>query len=163
MICSWAQFTRLIKLEYIWDWCSHSVYKLEYCYDWCYFIFQQWSKLHTSYWCRKPSLKPCTKRGKSRKILHQELTVTKALSPIYCMKRLLGGRNVAGSSPPLRDDRSQKRIVRSNRFNNLVEITRECQDHGVTVSRATIHRQLQETGYRSCISVTKSLLNSWQK
>ena len=59
-----------------------------------------------------------------------------------------------------RDDRSLERIVRSNRFNNLVEITRECQDHGVTVSRATIHRRLQEMGYRSRIPVTKPLLNS---
>ena len=42
-----------------------------------------------------------------------------------------------------RNDCSLERIVRSNRFNNLVEITRECQDHGVTVSRATIHRRLQ--------------------
>ena len=54
------------------------------------------------------------------------------------------------------DDCSLERIVRSNDFNNLVEITRECQDHSVTVSRATIHRRLQEMGYRS-------LLNSRQK
>ena len=164
MIRSWAQFTRLIKLEYIWDWCSRSVYKLEYCYDWCYIILQQWAKLHTSHWCRKPSLKPCTKWGKSRRILHQELAVTKALSPNSCMERLLGGRNVAGKLVTTeRDDRSLERIVRSNHFNNLVEITRECQDHGVTVSRATIHRWLQEMSYRSRIPVTKPLLNSRQK
>ena len=60
-------------------------------------------------------------------------------------------------------DHSLKRIVRSNCFKNLVEITRECQDHGITVSRATIHRRLQDMGYRSCIPVNKPLLNSWQK
>ena len=53
---------------------------------------------------------------------------------------------MAGSSPPLRDDHSLERIVRSNHFNNLVEITRECQDHGVTISTATIHHRLQEMG-----------------
>ena len=58
-----------------------------------------------------------------------------------------------------RDDRSLERIVRSNHINNLVEITMGCQDHGVTVSWATIHRQLQEMGYRSCIPVTEPLLN----
>ena len=62
-----------------------------------------------------------------------------------------------------RDNHSLERIVRSNRFNNLVEITRECQDHGVTVSRVTIHRRLQEMGYRSRIPVIKPLLNSRQK
>ena len=31
----------------------------------------------------------------------------------------------------------------SSKVNYLVEITRECQDHGVTVSRATIHRWLR--------------------
>ena len=62
-----------------------------------------------------------------------------------------------------RDDRSLERIVRPNHFNNLVEITRECQGHGVTVSRATIHRQLQKMGYHSRIPVTKPLLNSRQK
>ena len=122
MIRSWAQFIRLIKLQYIWDWCSRSVYKLEYCYDWCYIILRQWVKLQTSHWCRKPSLEPWTKRGKSRRILHQQLAVpTKALSPSSCMERLLGGRNE-------REDRSLERIVRSNCFNNLVEITRECHD-----------------------------------
>ena len=109
-------------------------------------------------------MKPCTKRGKSRRILHQELAVPKALSPNSCMERLLGGRNVTRKlATTERDDRSLERIVRSNRFNNLVEITRECQDHGVTVSRATIHRRLQEMGYRSRIPVTKPLLNSRQK
>ena len=34
-------------------------------------------------------------RKKSRRILHQELTVPKALSPNSCMGRLFGGRNVA--------------------------------------------------------------------
>ena len=62
-----------------------------------------------------------------------------------------------------RDDYSLERIVRSNRFNNWIEITSECQDHGVTVSRATIHRRLQEMGYCSRIPVTKPLLNSRQK
>ena len=65
------------------------------------------------------------------------------------------GRKLATTE---RDDRRLERIVRSNRFNNLVEITRECQDHGVTVSRATIHRRLQEMGYCSRIPVTKPLL-----
>ena len=60
-----------------------------------------------------------------------------------------------------RDDRSLERIVRSNCFNNLVEITRECQEHGVTVSRATIYRRLQEMGSRT--PVTKPLLSSRQK
>ena len=75
------------------------------------------------------------------------------------------GRKKCGRKPATteRDDRSLERIVRSNRFNNLVEITREYQDNGVTVSRATIHRRLQEMGYRSRISVTKPLLNSRQK
>ena len=62
-----------------------------------------------------------------------------------------------------RDNSSLERIVRSNRFNNLVEITRECRDHGVTVSRATVHRRLQEMGYCSRIPVIKPLLNSQQK
>ena len=70
------------------------------------------------------------------------------------------GRKVATTE---RDDRSLERIVRSNRFNNLVEIIRECQDHSVTVSRATIHHRLQEMGYYSHIPVTKPLLNSRQK
>ena len=70
------------------------------------------------------------------------------------------GRKLATTE---RDDHSLERIVRCNRFNNLVEITRECRDHGVTVSRAIIHRRLQEMGYRSRIPLTKPLLNSRRK
>ena len=119
------------------------------------------------HWCRKPSLKPCTKRGKSRRILHQELDVPKAVSKFLHGKAV--GRKKCGRKFATieRDDCSLERIARSNRFNNLVEITRTmittCQDHGVTVSRTTIHRWLQEMGYRSRIPVTKPLLNSWQK
>ena len=163
MILNWAQFTRLIKLKYIWDWCSRSVYKLEYCYDWCYIILQQWAKLQTSHWCRKPSLKPCTE-GKKQKDIASRAGCSQSSVSKFLHGKAVGrkkcGRKLATTE---RDDRSLERIVRPNHFNNLVEITRECQGHGVTVSRATIHRQLQKMGYHSRIPVTKPLLNSRQK
>ena len=51
------------------------------------------------------------------------------------MERLLGGRRKKCDrklATTERDDHSLERIVRSNRFNNLVEITGECQNHGFT-------------------------------
>ena len=104
-------------------------------------------------------MKPCAKRGKSRRVGCHQSSVSKFLHG-KAVGRKKCDRKLATTE---REDRSLERIVRSNRFNNLVEIIRECQDHGVTVSKATIHHRLQEMGYHSRIPVTKPLLNSQQK
>ena len=90
---------------------------------------------------KPPSLKPFTKRGKSRR---KDIASRAGCSQSSVSKFLHGkvvGRKKCGRklATTERDNRSLERIVRSSCFNNLVEITRECQGHGVTVSRATIH------------------------
>ncbi len=46
-----------------------------------------------------------------------------------------------------RENRSLMRIVKQNRFNNLVELHKEWTEAGVKTSRATAHRRVKEFGY----------------
>ncbi len=67
------------------------------------------------------------------------------------VNRKLSGRKKCGRKrcTTNRENRSLMRIVKQNRFKNLVELHKEWTEAGVKASRATTHRCVKEFGY-SC-------------
>ena len=61
-----------------------------------------------------------------------------------------------------RDNRSLERIVKRSPFKNLGEIHKEWTAAGVSASRATTHRRVQDIGFNCRIPCVKPLLNQRQ-
>ena len=76
----------------------------------------------------------------------------------------LTGREKCGRKrcPSKRGDRSLERVVRQRRFKNLGELHKEWTEAGVSASRATTHRRVQEMDYKCHIPSVKPLLNQRQ-
>ena len=79
---------------------------------------------------QKTIIESLHKEGKKQKVIASRAGCSQSSVSKFLHGKAVGrkkcGRKLATTE---RDDRSLERIVRSNRFNNLVEISRECQDH----------------------------------
>ncbi len=62
-----------------------------------------------------------------------------------------------------RYNHSLERIVRQNPFKNLGELHKEWTEAGVSASRATVHRQILDMGYKCHIPRVKPLLDQKQR
>ncbi len=62
-----------------------------------------------------------------------------------------------------RDNRTVERIVKQNPFKNVGEIHKEWTAAGVSASRATTHRRMQDMGFSGRIPCVKPLLNNRQR
>ncbi len=62
-----------------------------------------------------------------------------------------------------RDNRTLERIVKQNPFKNVWEIHKEWTAAGVSASRTTTHRRMQDMGFSCCIPCVKPLLNNRQR
>ncbi|KAM4619210.1 uncharacterized protein cdhr5b [Polymixia lowei] len=62
-----------------------------------------------------------------------------------------------------RGDRTLRRIVEKGRFQTLGDLRKQWTESGVETSRATVHRRVQEMGYRCRIPQVKPLLNQKQR
>ncbi|KAG1927929.1 IS630 family transposase [Pimephales promelas] len=62
-----------------------------------------------------------------------------------------------------RDDRTLRKIVEKDRFQTLGDLRKQWTESGVETSRATVHRRVQEMGYRCRIPQVKPLLNQKQR
>ncbi len=73
------------------------------------------------------------------------------------VNRKLSGRKKCGRKrcTTNRENRSLMRIVKQNRFKNLVELHKEWTEAGVKASRATTHRCVKEFGYSCRIPLVK--------
>ncbi len=61
-----------------------------------------------------------------------------------------------------RENRSLMRIVKQNRFNNLIKLHKEWTEAKVKASRATTHRRVEECGYschQRCLTWAKEMKN----
>uniref|UniRef100_A0AAY4AAU1 Transposase Tc1-like domain-containing protein n=1 Tax=Denticeps clupeoides TaxID=299321 RepID=A0AAY4AAU1_9TELE len=56
-------------------------------------------------------------------------------------------------------DRTLRKIVEKDRFQTLGDLRKQWTESGVETSRATVHRRVQEMGYRCRIPQVKPLLN----
>ena len=113
---------------------------------------------------KRPSLAHPTKRERLRKLLLKKLAVPRVLFRIISKERCLDeqrcGRKRCTSN---RDDRSLEKTVKKSRFDNVGEIHKKWTEAGVSVSRVTTHRRLQDIGYNSRVPSTKPLLNARQR
>ncbi len=62
-----------------------------------------------------------------------------------------------------RDNRTLERIVKQNPFKNVGEIHKEWTAAGVSASRNTTHRRMQDMGFSCRIPCVKPLLNNRQR
>ncbi len=62
-----------------------------------------------------------------------------------------------------RDNRTPERIVKQNPFKNVGEIHKEWTAAGVSASRTTTHRRMQDIGFSCRIPCVKPLLNNRQR
>ena len=62
-----------------------------------------------------------------------------------------------------RGDRTLRKIVEKGRFQTLRDLRKQWTESGVETSRATVHRRVQEMGYRCRIPQVKPLLNQKQR
>ncbi len=90
------------------------------------------------------------KEGKPQTFIAKEAGFSQSAVSKH-VNRKLSGRKKCGRKrcTTNRENCSLMRIVKQNRFKNLVELHKEWTETGVKVSRATTHRRVKEFGY-SC-------------
>nr|ACO51862.1 Transposable element Tc1 transposase [Aquarana catesbeiana] len=104
------------------------------------------------------------KEGKSQKVIAKEAGCSQSAVSKYINGKLSGrkkcGRKRCTSN---RDNCNLEKIVKQRPFKNLGEIHKEWTTAGVSASRATTHRRIQDMGYSCRISCVKPLLNQRQR
>ncbi len=93
---------------------------------------------------RRP-LTPCTRRAKTQKVIAKEAGCSQS-SVSKHIKREAKGRKRCGRKKCTsnRDNRTLERIVKQNPFKNVGEIHKEWTAAGVSASRTTTHRRMQD-------------------
>ncbi len=111
---------------------------------------------------RRP-LTPCTRRARHKRSLQKRLAVHRAVSKH--INREAKGRKRCGRKKCTsnRDNRTLERIVKQNPFKNVGEIHKEWTAAGVSASRTTTHRRMQDMGFSCRIPCVKPLLNNRQR
>ncbi len=98
-------------------------------------------------WSRRQSLTPSTKRVSHRGSLLKGVAVQGVLYQSILNAKLTGrkklGRKMCTSN---RDDRKLENTVKQSRFKHLGELHKEVTEAGVSASRVTMLRHLQEKG-----------------
>uniref|UniRef100_A0A9J7ZKA7 Transposase Tc1-like domain-containing protein n=1 Tax=Cyprinus carpio carpio TaxID=630221 RepID=A0A9J7ZKA7_CYPCA len=111
---------------------------------------------------RRP-LTPCTRRARHKRSLQKRLAVHRALCPSTLIERRREGKDeVEKKCTSNRDNRTLERIVKQNPFKNVGEIHKEWTAAGVSASRTTTHRRMQDMGFSCRIPCVKPLLNNRQ-
>ncbi len=110
---------------------------------------------------QKTTIDTLHKEGKTQKVIAKEagclLCVQAHLIEAKGRKRC--GRKKCTSN---RDNRTLESIVKRNPFKNVGEIHKEWTAAGVSASRTTTHRRIQDMGFSCRISCVKPLLNNRQ-
>ena len=91
------------------------------------------------------------------------LAVHKALCPSTLIERRREGKDVVEKKcTSNRDNRTLERTVKQNPFKNVGEIHKEWTAAGVSASRTTTQRHMQDMGFSCRIPCVKPLLNNRQ-
>uniref|UniRef100_A0A9J7ZSX0 Transposase Tc1-like domain-containing protein n=1 Tax=Cyprinus carpio carpio TaxID=630221 RepID=A0A9J7ZSX0_CYPCA len=104
------------------------------------------------------------KEGKTQKVIAKEAGCSRSSVSKHINREAKGrkrcGRKKCTSN---RDNRTLERIVKQNPFKNVGEIHKEWTAAGVSASRTTTHRRMQDTGFSCRIPCVKPLLNNRQR
>ncbi len=113
---------------------------------------------------QKTTIDTLHKEGKSQKVIAKEAGCSQSSVSKHINREAKGrkrcGRKKCTSN---RDNRTLERIVKQNPFKNVGEIHKEWTADGVSASRTTTHRRMQDMGFSCRIPCVKPLLNNRQR
>ncbi len=113
---------------------------------------------------QKMTIDTLHKEGKTQKVIAKEAGCSQSSVPKHINREAKGrkrcGRKKCTSN---RDNRTLERIVKQNPFKNVGEIHKEWTAAGVSASRTTTHRRMQDMGFSCRIPCVKPLLNNRQR
>ncbi len=113
---------------------------------------------------QKTTIDTLHKEGKTQKVIAKEAGCSQSSVSKHINREAKGrkrcGRKKCTSN---RDNRTLERIVKQNPFKNVGEIHKECTAAGVSASRTTTHRRMQDMGFSCRIPFVKPLLNNRQR
>ncbi len=112
---------------------------------------------------QKTTIDTLHKEGKTQKVIAKEAGCSQSSVSKHINRGAKGrkrcGRKKCTSN---RDNRTLERIVKQNPFKNVGEIHKEWTAAGVSASRTTTHRRMQDMGFSCRIPCVKPLLNNRQ-
>ncbi len=113
---------------------------------------------------QKTTIDTLHKEGKTQKVIAKEAGCSQS-SVFKHINREAKGRKRCGRKKCTsnRDNRTLERIVKQNTFKNVGEIHKEWTAAGVSASRTTTHRCMQDMGFSCRIRCVKPLLNNRQR
>ncbi len=113
---------------------------------------------------QKTTIDTLHKEGKTQKVIAKEAGCSQSSVSKHINREAKGrkrcGRKKCTSN---RDNRTLKRIVKQNPLKNVGEIHKEWTAAGVSTSRTTTHRRMQDMGFSCRIPCVKPLLNNRQR
>ncbi len=113
---------------------------------------------------QKMTIDTLHKEGKTQKVIAKEAGCSQSSVSKHIYREAKGrkrcGRKKCTSN---RDNRTLERIVKQNPFKNVREIHKEWTAAGVSASRTTTHRCMQDMGFSCRIPCVKPLLNNRQR
>ncbi len=113
---------------------------------------------------QKTTIDTLHKEGKTQKVIAKETGCSQSSVSKHINREAKGrkrcGRKKCTSN---RDNRTLERIVKQNPFKNVGEIHKEWTAAGVSASRTTTHRRMQDMGFSCRIPCVKPLLNNRQR
>ncbi len=113
---------------------------------------------------QKTTIDTLHKEGKTQKVIAKEAGCSQS-SVSKHINREAKGRKICGRKKCTsnRDNRTLERIVKQNPFKKVGEIHKEWTAAGVSASRTTTHRRMQDMGFSCRIHCVKPLLNNRQR
>ncbi len=113
---------------------------------------------------QKTTIDTLHKEGKTQKVIAKEAGCSQSSVSKHINREAKGrkrcGRKKCTSN---RDNHTLERIVKQNPFKNVGEIHKEWTAAGVSASRTTTHRRMQDMGFSCRIPCVKPLLNTRQR
>ncbi len=149
-MCSWKSKIQYLKiLEYLLlrfnKWSPLQYTFLVFLILWSH---NKWGRLLTWQWSRIQSLTPSTKRVSHRGSLLKCVALHRVLYQSILHAKLTGRNKLDRKScTSNRDDHESESTVKQSRFKHLGELHKEWTEPGVSASRVTMLRCLQEKGY----------------
>ena len=112
---------------------------------------------------QKTTIDTLHKEGKTQKVIAKEAScsqssVSKQINRAAKERKRCGRKQCTSD----RDNRTLERIVKQSPFKNVGEIHKEWTAAGVSASRTTMHRRMQDMGFSCRIPCVKPLLNKRQ-
>ncbi|KAI2646241.1 Transposable element Tcb2 transposase [Labeo rohita] len=102
------------------------------------------------------------KEGKTQNVIAKEAGCSQSSVSKHINREAKRRKRCGKKCTSNRDNRTLERIVKQNPFKNVVEIHKEWTAAGVSASRTTTHRRMQDMGFSCRIPCVKTLLNNRQ-